>query len=273
MRCVKCGNKISLDDVYCTKCGLRNAESMMDEAAKFLDKMDFDNALKIYLSIIELDHSYAPAYLGPASIHFDLGDYENASNFINKFKELAPDSGVDPNYLDELTKMADGWFANIDKNQYIVPNPTIEVSFYESMPGRLSLDTNKNFINGFLELAENEIIIHKKSFWRGKDRGEKAVRYDEITSVDYDAGKLLALPSIQIYLSSVEYTFQSGDKRLKSFFDMIRERIDRVKAQQQSTISSFSPMDEIKKAKELLDAGAITPEEFQKIKEKYLNNP
>ncbi|MCE7698252.1 MAG: hypothetical protein K8E24_005250 [Methanobacterium paludis] len=79
-------------------------------------------------------------------------------------------------------------------------NPQIVVSFYESMPDRFSFNNTNSYIKGILEITDNGIIIHKKSFWRGKDRGKKHIHYDKITSVDYDSGKLLAPPSIQLYL-------------------------------------------------------------------------
>ena len=44
----------------------------------------------------------------------------------------------------------------------------VEISFYESMPGRVGLDNNKSYINGIMEIAEKEIIIHKKSFFKRK---------------------------------------------------------------------------------------------------------
>lgn len=148
-------------------------------------------------------------------------------------------------------------------------NPAIQVSFYESMPGRVSLDNNKSYINGVMELADKEIIIHKKSFWRGKDRGTKHIRYDKITSIDYDAGKLLSLPSIQVYLSSVEYSFRSGDSQLKSFYDMIRKKIDEIDAQGNKG-SNYSAADEIKKLAELRDMGIVTDQEFESKKKQLL---
>ncbi len=149
-------------------------------------------------------------------------------------------------------------------------NPMIEISFYESMPGRLSLDSEKSYISGIMELDEKEIIIHKKSFWRGVDRGTKHIRYDKITSIDFDEGKILALPSIQIYLSSIEYSFKSGDSRLKSFYDLIREKIDMINTTQETNVvSEISPMDELKKLAELRDMGIVTEEEFE-LKKKQL---
>lgn len=146
-------------------------------------------------------------------------------------------------------------------------NLQIAVSFYESMPGRVSLGNNSSYIKGILELDENEIIVHKKSFWRGKDRGTKHIRYDNITSVDYDAGKFLALPSIQVYLSSVEYSFRSDDKRLKELYEIIRQKIDESHNKSELKIS---PLDELKKLAELKDMGVVTQEEFELKKKELL---
>lgn len=143
----------------------------------------------------------------------------------------------------------------------------INVSFYESMPGRVTLSNNKTYVKGILELTDNEMIVHKKSYWRGKERGKKHIRYDKITSVDYDKGKFLALPAIQVYLSSIEYSFQSTDKRLESFYDIIRERIDETS--QKKDKPQFSPLDELKKLAELKEMGVVTEEEFE-LKKKQL---
>ena len=94
------------------------------------------------------------------------------------------------------------------------------------MPGRVGLDNNKSYINGIMEIAEKEIIIHKKSFFRGKDRGTKHIRYDKITSIDFDEGKFLSSPSIQLYLSSITNThLESRNKGdFKSFYLAIKRK-------------------------------------------------
>lgn len=145
----------------------------------------------------------------------------------------------------------------------------IDVNFYESMPGRGSLNNNKSYIRGIMEIADNEIIIHKKSFWRGKDRGKKHIRYDKITSIDFDKGKMFSMPAIQVYLSSVEYSFRSHDKRLNSFYDVIREKINELESQE-NAIAAVSPMEELKKLAELRDMGIVTDEEFELKKKQIL---
>lgn len=152
-----------------------------------------------------------------------------------------------------------------------IENPMIYVSFYEAMPGRLNLDQNKDYISGILEIGDKEIIIHKKSFWRGKDRGKKHIRYDKMTSIDFDTGRFLSLPAIQVYLTSIEYSFRSKDERLESFYDMIREKIDEVQVRSTPN-NSHSPLDELRKLAELRDMGVVTEEEFELKKKRLLNS-
>ncbi len=196
----------------------------------------------------------------------NMGD----SKSLETLKALSSDS--DP----EIAGSADSaWRTTLiegfETEDDLVPkNPMINISFYESMPGRLSLDEYKSYISGTMELDDKEVIIHKRSFWLDHDRGTKHIRYDKITSIDYDAGKILAKPSIQIYLSSVEYSFKSHDFRLKSFYDLIREKIDMINTPQETKIvSEISPMEELKKLAELRDSGIVTEEEF-KLKKKQL---
>lgn len=55
-----------------------------------------------------------------------------------------------------------------------------------------------------------------------------------------------------------------------AFVTVLRERLNKARKVKYGKSGKISPMDEIKKAKELLDAGAITEEEFENIKKKYL---
>ena len=104
-------------------------------------------------------------------------------------------------------------------------NPIIGVGFYESMPGRLSVSDHNEYINGILELADTQLIVHKKSVWRGKDRGIKHILYDQIKSIDYDKGKSLSKSSIQLYLTNIEYSFKSSEpNRLKSFYEKLLKK-------------------------------------------------
>lgn len=57
-------------------------------------------------------------------------------------------------------------------------------------------------------------------------------------------------------------------KDADKFILAVRKKIEETNKVENT--SKLSPMDEIRKAKELLDMGALTEEEFSRIKEKYL---
>ncbi len=54
------------------------------------------------------------------------------------------------------------------------------------------------------------------------------------------------------------------------FVTVLRDKLTESRLEKQGKTEAVSPMDEIKKAKELLDSGAISEEEFENIKKKYL---
>ncbi len=192
---------------------------------------------------------------------------EGVKEESNRIKKS--DIAVAPRQKPKKEEIKKGNPKRVPVNSSTINPNTIKVQFFESMPGRVSLGNNKSFINGVLEIMDNEIVIHKKSYWRGKDRGTKHIRYDKITSIDYDKSKILSPASIQIYLSSVEYSFRSHDKRLESFYERIRQKFDEAQNQETNAITNSSPLDELKKLNELKEMGIVTDEEFE-LKKKQL---
>lgn len=123
-------------------------------------------------------------------------------------------------------------------------------------------------------LMENELVVSKKSYFRSKDRGEKRIRYEDIVTADLDRKGWFSPGAIQIYLSGNNFTIQKKKaKKLEPFYEELLKRIHEAKDRKNaSTVIQTTVADEIKKAKELLDADVITLEEFEKIKQKHLNN-
>lgn len=150
--------------------------------------------------------------------------------------------------------------------KYSPQNPQIKIEFHEKMPG-ITFNVNHSYINGILEIADKELIIHKRG-WRSKDLGEKHLRYDKIMGVDYNT-KVWISPTIQIYMSSVEYIFRSTDKRLKKFYEMILDKVNERETKNADRNENYSPLDELKKLAELKDMGIVTEEEFE-LKKKQL---
>ncbi|MCE5214221.1 MAG: SHOCT domain-containing protein [Methanobacterium sp.] len=158
-------------------------------------------------------------------------------------------------------------------------NTRFKVVLREVAPGRLSTHNNKQDLIGVVEIADEELIIYKKSVVRKKDRGIKHLRYDQITSIDYDAPKTLGSGAIQIYLSSIEYSLMSKDKALEHYYNLIREKMNsfnQIKAQSQvqnlaPTPQEANPLESLKKLGELKDLGVITEEEFEEKKKTLLD--
>jgi hypothetical protein len=149
--------------------------------------------------------------------------------------------------------------------------PRIVVYLRESAPGRLSLSTKNDELMGVVELTDEEIIIYKKSIVRKKDRGVKHIRYDQITSIDYDAPKTLAFSAIQLYLTSTEYSLKTKSHRLKEFYENIRGKMVIAQSTGNREIPISNPLDDLKKLAELKDSGIITAEEFEAKKKQLLN--
>ncbi len=128
-------------------------------------------------------------------------------------------------------------------------------------------------------LMDNEMVVTKKSFFRSKDRGEKRLRYEDIITADLDRKGWLSPGAIQIYLPGFNFSIQKKKaKKLEPFYEELLKRIHEAKDSRNAPVASApvvsetSAVDEIKKAKELLDIGAITSEEFEEIKAKHLKN-
>ncbi|OEC84621.1 MULTISPECIES: hypothetical protein [Methanobacterium] len=61
-----------------------------------------------------------------------------------------------------------------------------------------------------------------------------------------------------------------NQKEANKFIIAVSEKLKELEEEKIENTGEISPMDEIKKAKELLDIGALNEEEFIEIKEKYL---
>lgn len=114
-------------------------------------------------------------------------------------------------------------------------------------------------------LSDNGIRVEKKGVLSCRDKGFEEIQYSDITNISIDKGFVSA--TVEIKYRGGEYKIpniipEAGEK----FVNNVRERIKNSDTPK----TTLSPMDEIKKAKELLDIGAITQEEFEKVKQKYL---
>ena len=123
-------------------------------------------------------------------------------------------------------------------------------------------------------LKENMVVIEKRSFWRGKPRGEKKILYNDITTLDYDKGGLLSLKNdgIQIHAQGFVFTIRkkSNTEEFEQFYQTFSEKVINAKESASAPISSESKADELAKFHDLKEKGIISEEEFEKMKKELL---
>ncbi len=120
-----------------------------------------------------------------------------------------------------------------------------------------------------LKLEKDGIKLKKSGRITRRNKREQFVEYDDITGIEFKKGLVfgdLEIKSSEMKLEVERVKKNEGD----AFVTVLRNKLDEVRKQKMGKTKQVSPMDEIKKAKELLDAGAITEDEFENIKKKYL---
>ncbi|MEN6591686.1 MAG: SHOCT domain-containing protein [Methanobacterium sp.] len=120
-----------------------------------------------------------------------------------------------------------------------------------------------------LRLEKDGLMLKESGRVLGWTKGEKFVEYDDITGIEFKKGViwgdlLITASGMKIEVERIKKN--EGD----AFVTVLRDRLEENRKQKYEKTETISPMDEIKKAKELLDAGAITEEEYENIKNKYL---
>lgn len=155
-----------------------------------------------------------------------------------------------------------------ENNRY----PTVEGFIHEEKEG-FGGETESDELQCTITLKEDMAFIEKRSFWRGKFRGEKKIMYSDITTLDYDKGGLLSLKNdgIQIHTQGFVFTIrkQSNTEEFAQFYETFSEKVLNAK-KSESTVSKESNADELAKFYELKEKGIITEEEFEHKKKELL---
>lgn len=122
-------------------------------------------------------------------------------------------------------------------------------------------------------LEDDKLIITKRSFLGESDRGEKHIRYEDITTVDLDKKALFTPGALQIYTTSGQITVRKNKAhKLEPFFKELSKKVDEAKSTARSPmVSEKSAADELRKFAQLMDDGIITEEEFQAKKKEIMN--
>jgi tetratricopeptide (TPR) repeat protein len=250
VHCPYCGHDSPDFAIYCQECGkqitINDSESASDlntKGREFQKEENYETALKYFKKAINLDPSYAPPYCNIGAIYFILGEYENALRFLNKFKELAtiPD-------LKSFVKNADNLIDCI--NQGII------LTGWDEERER----------DAILTLKEGGVGLQWKSFL-GRDIGTQETKYSDITSIAFKKGILIG--TLEIIFPGGKIKIGKVHKDLGNLFvSNVRKKIQNYA--KTPKMEALSPIDEIKKAKELVDSGVITQDQFEKIRDKYL---
>lgn len=120
-----------------------------------------------------------------------------------------------------------------------------------------------------LKLEKDGLSLKKTGRLIGLNKGEKFVEYEDITGIEFKKG--LVFGDLEIHTSGMKIEVERVKKNEgDAFVTVLRDKLKETRKDKLGNSNEISPMDEIKKAKELLDTGAITEEEFENIKKKYL---
>ncbi|WP_245837478.1 SHOCT domain-containing protein [Methanobacterium bryantii] len=139
---------------------------------------------------------------------------------------------------------------------------------------------------------EEEISLpcnHNSNYWNAilKDEGlcislrsnnplsdtvkSELIKYQDILNVRYGKGLLSKWPKLNIETAATSKKIEinvAGLEILQEFVDKLNFRIFQVKNKENTPEKSLA--DKLKEAKELLDIGALSQDEFDEIKQKYL---
>jgi len=145
-------------------------------------------------------------------------------------------------------------------------------------------NTNRREVDNAYVFIENKYLeIVKESVFLKSNMGTRKIYFENVASIDYDArGKLHLSNSLIINLKSSEFIqLKNIPENMVNVIDVRYNSFLHHKNTAQNTVviekkepaqEKADPMKKIKEAKELLDAGAINEEEFEKIKAKYLKD-
>ncbi len=120
-----------------------------------------------------------------------------------------------------------------------------------------------------LKLERDGLSLKKTGRLIGRTKGEQFVEYEDITGIEFKKGVVWGDLIISTSGTKIEVERVKKDEG-DAFVTVLRNKLEETRKEKYGKSAKISPMDEIKKAKELMDSGVITKEEFENIKKKYL---
>lgn len=150
-------------------------------------------------------------------------------------------------------------------------NHFFECTIEEMRYTTLSNTNQRNVQHGFVGVYDDKLVIAKQGVFIKSDLGSRVVYFKNIASIDYDEKGIFGLSrNLIINMKSNEHV------QLKNINDhdslIVVDTFNKFMEGdgESSTVEKANIMDELLKAKELLDSGLLTREEFEKLKEKLL---
>ena len=136
----------------------------------------------------------------------------------------------------------------------------------------LSLPCNHNSNYGNVILKDEGVCISLRSNNPFSDTVKtELIKYQDILKARYNKGFLSKWPKLYIETAATSKKIEinvAGLEILQEFVEKLNFRIFQVKNKENTPEKSLAG--KLKEAKELLDMGALSQEEFDEIKQKYL---
>lgn len=217
-----------------------------------------------------------------------------ADKIKNRFTELLNEKYGEPmNQYEANKKLEEERLKPLKENEKKLEEK-FGVKFQNRIWFKCAIEERKNstFTNtsrrevdtAYVFIENNYLEIIKESVFLKSNMGTRKIYFENVAGIDYDArGKLHLSSSLIINLKSFDFIQLKNvpenmvnviDSRYNSFLHHKNNTSQNtvVIEKTNSEPNKADPMKKIKEAKELLDIGAITEEEFDKIKAKYLKD-
>lgn len=184
---------------------------------------------------------------------------------IRTEKENELKSSVNSKKLPDKNKKLLEKYGLTDSNHFF--ECTIEEMRYTTF----SNTNQRNVQHGFVGVYDDKLVIAKQGVFIKSDLGSRVVYFKNVASIDYDERGVFGLSrNLIINMKSNEHVQFKNIANNDSL--IVIETFNKFMEvdNQPQVVEETNIMDELLKAKELLDAGLLTNEEFAKLKEKVL---
>lgn len=195
-----------------------------------------------------------------------LTEKENGLKSSGDIKENELTSNSGSKELSDKTKKL------LEKYGLTGSNHFFECTIEEMRYTTFSNTNQRNVQHGFVGVYDDKLVIAKQGVFIKSDLGSRVVYFKNIASIDYDEKGIFGLSrNLIINMKSNEHVQLKNINNQDSLivvdtFNKFMEMGGEVPTVEKTS----NLMDELLKAKELLDANLLTREEFEKLKQKLL---